>query len=424
MKNIVKVVGFVIVFMIINNIISYILNSDFSFSRYTLHELYTTEDNIDVLLVGSCHSYYEVDPSIINEKTNIKAFNLGTSEQRYDGTYALIKEANKNNNIKTIYLEMYFGVAGKNYKADTYSEETFIISDYMKPSLNKYLYLINSCSKEYYISSFIPSSRYRKNLFDSKILKENLDLKFSKNYLNYKDDMYAGNGYVRLDGVVEGGYVSKAGKYKRIPQKAFSDDDIYYLNKIIKYCKENQIELVAYSSPMPDYNLIQRGNYDEYISQVKSLFENNDVEYYDFNLLKPEYFDFNIQYFADDEHLNSSGTVIFTTLFSDFFYGKFKDKDIFYSSYKEKIENDKNKQYGISYEIVPYENNKLIKLYNITTYKDIKMVIGHNQNIDNIVQIEPNYMEIYVDYDYVGEIEVQCVTSNNSVIENYILEVE
>lgn len=49
---------------------------------------------------------------------------------------------------------MYYDTYGYNNDERTLMTSTYIVSDYMKPSLNRFLYLINASTPDYWIHSF------------------------------------------------------------------------------------------------------------------------------------------------------------------------------------------------------------------------------------------------------------------------------
>ena len=75
--------------------------------------------------------------------------------------------------------------------------------------------------------------------------------------------------------------------------------------------------------------------YDEYIEQINELLEPYDVDFYDFNLCKKEFF-FDDTCFMDDHHLNKKGAEKFSVIFSQFFTGEIDKEELFYQSINEK----------------------------------------------------------------------------------------
>ena len=96
-----------------------------------------------------------------------------------------------------------------------------------------------------------------------------------------------------------------------------------------------------------DFYLNEKGNYDEYYFFLKNFLAGIGYEYYDFNLCKEKYIQFQDSDFSDDNHLNKAGVAKYTPFFCDFFMGKLDLNDLFYSSYKEKMDNQADKIFGL-----------------------------------------------------------------------------
>ena len=113
-KNVKRVVAcllFCVMFIGCGEFFRYILIDDTgSYTRITFHEMYEQE-NIDVLFVGSSHCYRSFIPEIFDDELGIASFNGGTSSQNLDGSYMVIKEAARYNDIKHVYLELYYNCA-------------------------------------------------------------------------------------------------------------------------------------------------------------------------------------------------------------------------------------------------------------------------------------------------------------------------
>ena len=148
---------FLCIMFLCHKLLCYILVDDTeSYTRIMLHEMYNQEENIDILFLGSSHSYRSLNPQITDAIFDANTFNAGTSSQRWDGSYALLVEAGKQNDLKKVYVDMYYDMAGTNYYDRTDLTSTYIISDYMKPSVNRASYLLSSGNPDYWINGFFP----------------------------------------------------------------------------------------------------------------------------------------------------------------------------------------------------------------------------------------------------------------------------
>ena len=82
----------VIIFIICGKIWRYVLVDDTkSYTRLTMHQLYNSEQNIDIAFIGSSHVYVSLVPEITDKGFGKYTFNLGTSAQRMDGSLAMSK---------------------------------------------------------------------------------------------------------------------------------------------------------------------------------------------------------------------------------------------------------------------------------------------------------------------------------------------
>ena len=76
--NIILLFIFLNLLFLSHKILWYILVDDTNaYTRTTLHELYTQEENIDILFLGSSHCYRSLDTTITDNVFNTNTFNGG-----------------------------------------------------------------------------------------------------------------------------------------------------------------------------------------------------------------------------------------------------------------------------------------------------------------------------------------------------------
>lgn len=322
-----------------------------SYTRIKMHELYNSEDNIDVLFVGSSHVNCSLNPETADALLDKNTFNAGTQGQPMDGSLAMIKEAITYYDIEQIYLEMYYGIAlGEERKERTELSNIYLISDYMRPSFRKLEYLLEASSKEYYVNGFIPARREWEKIFDFDYIKNLVAKKNTKTYVEYQGAK-SGTSYY-LDGFMASEKTMtelwNESACNLINKENISEDWKESLDEIVDLCEKREIELILFAAPMPDMTLIGKENYDEYSGLIRNMAENYGIEYYDFNLCKSEYFDAgNLDIFRDAGHLNLYGVEEFTKIFSGFFAGNIPEKELFFDSYEEKLLSMSPRIYGI-----------------------------------------------------------------------------
>lgn len=358
MKMTISILAFIFLFVFCGKVLAYLLVDDttwYSSSRIMMHEFYTQEENIDILFVGSSHCYRSFVPEITDKILGGNTFNAGSSSQGLDGSLALIKEAVKNNQLKQVYLEVYYMIAMyTDYEERTDMTSTYIISDYMRPSLNKLKYLLQASTKEHYINSFIPARRHWEKLFDADYIKSVVQRKNTAVYREYRYDYvtteneyYVGKGYVASNiSEAQGAYWAEE-DFAPIKEEDISSDWKKSLQEIIAFCKQKNIELTLISSPMPDFRLISVENYDKYIEYIQKVTEGTGVKYYDFNLCRENWFSGEEELFLDTDHLNKRGAELFSTIFAKFCMGEILEEDLFYDSYEEKRRHLPSRIFGL-----------------------------------------------------------------------------
>lgn len=396
-KRIVASLLFCILLIGCGKFFRYILVDDTaSYTRVAFHEMYG-QDNIDVLFVGSSHCYRSFIPEIFDKELGMNTFNGGTSSQAMDGSYMVIKEAVRHYDVKHIYLEVYYDIAFLGYQERTDMTQTYIISDYLKPSLDKTQYLLNASAKEYYPNSFILARRNWINFFDADYVKNLLIKKGTDAYKNYgyeyitgESEWYVGKGYVASNQTIKNwDYFSDRG-WGNIEFDDISEDWLCGLWDIIAFCNKEDIPLTLVSVPMPDYLLAGIENYDEYVELIQSMIEDTNVNYYDFNLCREEYFPNTSFLFQDVHHMNCYGAEVFSHLLAKVINGKLLEKDVFYDSYTEKLGELKPTVFGVSYSDIQNDNGGQVRNCKIVS----------NENLEYEIKLSPEGGEPYKVQDF------------------------
>lgn len=350
----------IVAFMIICGVkaLNYVLVDDTSsYTRIMEHEFYHQE-NIDVLCLGASHCQKGINPVIVSEKIGKNVFNAASSSQKPDASYALIKEAIRRYDVEEIYLEISTSVAQStgNYEDRTDLTSTYLISDYMKPSINKALLLLGASSSEHYMNGFFPARRNWASVLDFQYIGTLLEKKDSDGYANYEYDSvkhrhewYAGNGYVAGDEVVNEHEQYTADGTESVNINNISEDWKNSILSIIDYCNKHDVKITLYDSPVSCFQLSAQGNYDEYIAFVHDLVNEKNVEYAEFNLLKDEYLPCVQSDYRDGHHFNVYGAEKFSAFFAEYINGNVP-KAAYYGSITEKLQDIAPDYYGISYE--------------------------------------------------------------------------
>lgn len=342
----------------------YLAPRDQEWERVLWHHFYEDKGKIDNLYIGSSHVYLGINPYILDELNGQYNFNLASTAQPINGTYYLLREAERNNEIKHVYVDLFYNeLVVNNFDSgsetiDTEMYRNWQNTDYMRWSINKLSYMLSISGPEKYTDIFLPFSRYRKYINDSYYIQTNIERKREEEYLAYEyhRDFDDGNGY---DEYQIQGYHESTRKFLEIqrlyPQyRILGENPIgvkseKYLRKIIEYCQKEDIPVTLFVIPMDNLQLISTEGYDNYVEQVNGIAAEYDVPFYDFNLAKEEYLPIQCgEYFRDVGHLNDTGAKIFTPFFSEVVSGdKTQNERYFYHSYAEKLQAEEPAIYGI-----------------------------------------------------------------------------
>lgn len=306
---------------------NYLLMDDSqSYTRLTMHELYERADageEIDTLFLGSSHCYRAYDPELYEELTGRTAYNLGSSSQNYDTSYYLLREAARLYDLKTVYLDMYYKFLFMDSE-DRDLVQANIISDYMRPSLNKLSFLLTTTEAKNYTNRFFPFRRSWQELGDFAYVRENLAKKQAESYRKYEPvtveaDQYAGRGFVWSDARLDVDAITWWDNFGKVADDMQLDTTypVSYIEKIVSFCREHDIRLVFVTAPSLNQYLEAIGPYESAHAYVQKLAERFGVEYLDFNLAKTEYLELTADDYIDVDHLNGTGAEKLTLLLTE-----------------------------------------------------------------------------------------------------------
>lgn len=369
-----KVVLFVLIFFVLSTIVAFICKDDTnSYARTLFHEFYTQE-KIDYLICGASHVSHGVEANIASEKFGKDVFNTGTPAQKIDGTYAILRQAVKTYKIEKVFMEADFAIACSPAfsERDGFTSE-YIVSSHIKDFGIKSDFLFHCSSPKYFLNHIIPVGKDKLMTLNPKSNLEKIKSVVTGQYFKYEyydsSSEYAGKGCVLdLDEIPDGGFTNTSLE-KPIKVSKISDDWKNTIEKIIKLCKENDIELIFYQMPGSDFYLNEKGNYDEYNSFCRDFLNERGFKYFDFNLIHQDLFSPVDSDFYDDNHFVKKGVYKWTDLFCDFFESKYLEENAlekyFYSSYEQKMKEIPEKIFGLymitssdkkSMEIIPVTN--------------------------------------------------------------------
>lgn len=325
--------------------VDFLLTDDIhSYSRVMLQELYASAGTIDTLFLGSSHCYRSVDPQQVDAALGSHSFNAGTSQQLPDGSYYLLREAAEQNDLQTVYLELFYTGYGQSASSDI-PLACYLITDYMRPTSPwRYEYLWEMGGLAAVPDLLVPA---RHAVADPQNLPALWRAKLSDGYdpgsyayVSYPEEgeSYAGRGFVTNSTIAQYGFATVRDVD---PEQPLSEFGWYNLQRIAAFCKEENIRLVLFCAPLPSGYLYNTPHYQSYYDAISAFAEENELPFWDFSFyIDTERMHFSAEHFADAHHLSGAGAKEFTSALCDVIARDAAGEDVsklFFSTAEQKL---------------------------------------------------------------------------------------
>lgn len=286
-----------------------------TYNEKRFEEFYSMEKNsLDLVFLGSSHSYCTFDPLIFKEKLGISAYQMGMPLQHMDSTYYTFREVLNYQKPKKAVVEVYWDMLDDDFE--------------LKQATTLFQVLKNKDIENEYIKSVFPMGekvkyntdlfRYQADYFAFKNneYKEKIEKKFNVS-LKEKErqegtEEYRSLGYAYCNYNMLKDEFDKTNQFRKFDGKNWTESpkQIKYLYKIIDLCKENNIELIFVTAPVANVSFEYIKNYDIVHNRIEKIAEENNILYFDYNIINDEEKLLTNENFRDDAHLNHSGVEI------------------------------------------------------------------------------------------------------------------
>ncbi|WP_297429174.1 lipolytic protein G-D-S-L family [Clostridium sp.] len=323
-----RAIAFVIVFIIINYALTFIFVPKAGVERMTMREMYSQKENIDVAFVGASLSDRDINPYIMDKELGCNTFDYAFPQQMYTGTYYSLKELFNYHKPKLIILT----AEPINYTTKEEKPLIYLLSaPYIKSFIDKIEYYFAVSSQDgAYLDRLFEWRGYNVKSMQDAI--KNIYGKLDSSYVNYPEP-----GQVEALENNKSGYIGKGG-YKVNPSDSkgtisydnlkssydtrnisdIQETNVEYLKKISELCKANNCQLILLTPPAPVFQVLRIKNYFEFDNEIAKIAKNLNIEYYNYNLIKPQLLAPKGEYFSDSEHFNSNGAEAFSKSLAEF----------------------------------------------------------------------------------------------------------
>lgn len=263
---------------------------------------------MDVIFTGSSHSAFGLNPEILDSLTGYYSYNLSTAAQSPKTAFIVIDYIIRKSSPKYIILDNYFFTI---FVDNQFQNQIIPVSQFESTkdiimSVNKYF---NFTEKVYFS---LPITWYKKQLGNSfkNLIKEAFklsintseDIPINKGFFPYKNkvsysDLKAGNlglEYLKVENI--------------------DNNQLNYLQKIIDLAKDNGVNIIFCSLPLPQITRNKVKNFDNFQLVYNDIAKRNNINFIDFNDIDLNLVD--TIHFKDTDHLNMYGANICTEYLS------------------------------------------------------------------------------------------------------------
>lgn len=294
------------------------------FTKSRFDEFYGLEKNsLDMVYVGSSHSYCTFDPEKIDKITGLKSFQMGTPLQHADTTYFELLEIYNYQTPKYVVMELYWDVVDDDFEpkqADSFFE--VLDNDVLKDKYIDEVFPMGAKAK--YI---LPAIRYQQEYFAYKTneMEKEITQKtgVTKPVIQETNgtEYYRSLGYTYCDTVIAESELDRTNQFKTFDAKKwdFSPVQLKYIEKIVKLCEEKGSTLVLVTAPIANVSMKFIKNYDVIHQKFANFANKNNINYIDYNIVNMEENMLEMKHFRDDAHLNDEGVKIVDEHFAKWF---------------------------------------------------------------------------------------------------------
>lgn len=265
------------------------------------------ENSLDVIFLGDSETYANFSPLQIWHEAGITSYVMGMSAQRLCDTYELLNRSIENQDIKLVLLETncLYRDSSHYYDAD----------DTVMNKAGDVFPILKYHSRW---EDHAPGSASKINASEER--------KYKGFRLRFNILPYSGEEWMQVTDEIE----------------EVSDDNMEYLNKIKKFCDDNEITLLLVSAPSPDCWNYARHN------AVQTWADDNETDFLDLNLMCDELeIDWSKDTRDGGNHLNYYGAAKVSSYLSSYLMDKYELTDHRGDEYYSKWNDSYDKYFEI-----------------------------------------------------------------------------
>lgn len=296
-KAVILAAVFLMLVIAANSLLNYLLVQP-GLSRTIFYEC--RQNKNECIILGASHGSYGLSTEEIEKAVGITTLNMCMGGEYMCDAYYVLKYAVKHNRLRAVILDIDY-----QYLINKHDESILFNNIYnaYPNSVGKLGYFWAKMAREEYRGTFLRWTNYWQCYY---MIDKTVAKKRSEAYKNYSAEVVSMNPYDTYKGK---GFIYRSSDYKKSETSCLEwnaqkvdSDECGYIRKIAKLCKEKQIQLVFTTVCQdPETVAAQAEKFAEADEFIRSLAEELDVPYLNFNCLKFNVFERSPADFYDRE---------------------------------------------------------------------------------------------------------------------------
>jgi hypothetical protein len=290
------------------------LNHVNAWNRQRVSDFYgLAEDSLNLLFLGSSHSYCSFDPQLIDSAMGIQSFQFGMPQAHADTSYFSLQLAMKTQKPSAVVMEVYWDMLDDDF--DINQADTFLQAFDGRGVSKDYISEIFPWNEK--IKYAIPTIRNQLAFltYENTRLTGFLKARFGgagQEEAQAGTERYGDRGFMYCDYVITDSKLGAGNQFIGLDGSkwAFSKVQEGYLKKIASLCAENSIQLLFVTAPVAPASMGYITNYTAIHDKIADFAQKEEIPYLDYNIVNQTEHLFENINFRDDAHLNYSGVLI------------------------------------------------------------------------------------------------------------------
>ncbi len=312
-RSMVSVIAVAVVFCLLLKLLDLALYPC-TFMRNDIHAVVTRQ--YDDLIVGTSCGKMNIDPDTMQSMTGRSGHNVCVGGEYAIDAYYITKLAAEKQKPSRIIYEI-----GPGYFVTEKEEgNNYLLFYHEFPlSMTKAEYFAAAAAKIGIRSTLFPWSEYALS-YTIPNIDSNLQKKLTGDYRTddlktaaqtYYESGFIGRNPVSMDSLTWSNPIL-------FDQDQIVTENIEWVRKLVNFCKEEGIEFVAVTTPMPEASLLAYPDaFEEAWSYFENLFSDLDVAYLNFNTDLYDAFSHDLTGYTDfDGHMNEETAKAFSSVFA------------------------------------------------------------------------------------------------------------